>query len=111
MKKSTIKPKDERISAENDRLLKIFSDLDDAHLKLALNLIQNCAFMVATLQDLQETINNSEEGKEQLTSINTYNKVMTNYTSAIKVLSGTLGKNAAQAKSESGLADFMMRKK
>ena len=111
MQKLKKKSKDERISDENKRLLDIFTDLDDAHLKLALNLIQNCAYMVATLQDLQETIDKSDDGKEQLTSINTYNKVMTNYTSAIKVLSGMLGKNAAQAKSESGLADFMMRKK
>ena len=111
MQKFKKKSKDERISDENKRLLDIFVDLDDAHLKLALNLIQNCAYMVATLQDLQETIDKSEDGKEQLTSINTYNKVMTNYTSAIKVLSGMLGKNTASAKSDSGLADFMMRKK
>ena len=47
----------ERIKAEEDRLLSIFSNLDENELAVASGLIKQAAFMQITLEDLQKQIN------------------------------------------------------
>ena len=54
------KTKEQRIKSEISKLKKIFGNLDKERMTLAMKLIENAAFMMVTLEDLQKTIN--EEG-------------------------------------------------
>lgn len=125
MKKSIKKRelnKDEEILIETNRLREVFSGLDDSHMKLVENLIQNCAFMAVKLRELQKCINESpfveewtngenQGGQRTNTFVVIYNTTIKNYNTCIKTLDGMLGKNSNSTKNESGLTDFMLRKK
>ena len=54
---ATEKTKDQRIKTEYRKILKLFKGLPENKLKLVLPLIENAAFMVVTLRELQEKIN------------------------------------------------------
>ena len=57
-KKQKVENQKERITKEEQRLLQLFQNATDTEKKLALPSIQNLAFMVIQLQDLQEEITN-----------------------------------------------------
>lgn len=52
-----MKSKAAAISAEKKRLEKIFEEIPENKKKLVAKLIDNAAFMAATLEELQETVN------------------------------------------------------
>lgn len=86
------KKKETKISEEFTRLLEIYKELPENKMKLIRPLIQNAAFMKATLEDLQESINKngcSEEykngenqyGKKAAADLQAYNSLIKNYNS------------------------------
>lgn len=83
-----------RITTEKDRLLRIFSDLDENELQVAKGLISQAAFMLVTLEDLQKTISKNgavdeyKNGKDQYgiklsAELQAYNQTMRTYNSVI----------------------------
>ena len=54
------KTKENRIKREKNKIKKILAEVSESKIKLNEKLIENVAFMAATLEDLQKTIN--EEG-------------------------------------------------
>lgn len=89
--------KEERISAELNKLNELYQDLPENKLKLMSALIQNCAFMKVTLEDLQKIINlegavdeyqngANQFGKKQSANIQAYNSLIKNYTNSIDKL-------------------------
>ena len=83
-----------RIKTEQDRLIQIFSDLDDNELQVARGLISQAAFMLITLEDLQEAIENNgsvgeyqngehQHGKKQSAELQAYNQTLRSYNAVI----------------------------
>lgn len=86
--------RDERIRAEQERLLSIFSDLDENELRVAEGLINQACFMLVTLEDLQESINQNgsvgeykngkdQYGTKQSAELQAYNQTLRSYNSVI----------------------------
>ena len=84
----------ERIKAEEDRLLSIFSNLDGNELEVARGLISQAAFMQITLEDLQKEINENgcvgeykngadQYGKKQSSELQAYNQTLRSYNAVI----------------------------
>lgn len=84
----------ERIKAEEDRLLSIFSNLDENELAVASGLIKQAAFMQITLEDLQKQINENgcvgeykngkdQFGKKQSSELQAYNQTLRSYNAVI----------------------------
>lgn len=95
--------KEERIQAECDRLADIYATLPEPERKMAEHLIQNSAFMVVTLQDLQEIINengtvdtyqngNNQSGTKSSAELNAYNTTLKSYLNTQKQLVAMLPK-------------------
>jgi hypothetical protein len=88
--------KEELIKKELTKLNKIYKNIEKDRKTIVDNLIQNCAFMTATLQELQENINNNgveevfingrQEMMRESPSAKIYNQMIKNYQSAIKQL-------------------------
>lgn len=87
----------ERIKAEEDRLLSIFSNLDENELAVASGLIKQAAFMQITLEDLQTVLRekgsvdnyrNGEHqyGVKQSAELQAYNQTMRTYNSVMSKL-------------------------
>ena len=100
---SAILSKDQRINDEFDRLSKIFSNIDIDKRGVALNLIQNAAFMAVSLRDLQDIIrvngwistydNGGGQGGERVSpAAQQYAKMVATYNSTIKTLLDLLPK-------------------
>lgn len=90
-----------RISAEFDRISIYFKDLPENKKSIVLPLIQNAAFMRVTLDDLQDIIaeqgpveayQNGEfqHGMKQSAALQSYNSLVKNYAAVIKNLFGLL---------------------
>ena len=101
----------DRIKKEVDKLNKIFKDLDPLKKKVAEHLIQNAAFLVITLQDLQHEVNTNGvtehfvNGKQDFiregTALKAYNTTIKNYNTVVKQLLDLLSKDSArEAKDE-----------
>src|SRR5690625_2693933 len=94
--------KEKRIEKEKERLDDIFSTLDDDKQNVAVGLIEEVAFMRATLEDLREAINRDckkEEMREGNYSIKrtnpdlqAYNTMIQRYTGSYKELLSLLPK-------------------
>lgn len=108
VEKSAVLSKDERINAEFDRLSKIFQNIDIDKRGVALNLIQNAAFMAVSLRDLQELVrtngwistydNGGGQGGERVSPAATqYAKMVATYNSTIKTLLDLLPKSDRDA--------------
>ena len=88
--------KEKMISKEVAELKKIFKDIDGDKKPFADRLIQQCSFMLTTLAELQETLNNDGSielfvnGKQEMLrehpAAKTYNTMIKNYNSIIKQL-------------------------
>jgi predicted TIM-barrel enzyme len=111
---SAILSKDQSINDEFDRLSKIFSNIDIDKRGVALNLIQNAAFMAVSLRDLQDIIrvngwistydNGGGQGGERVSpAAQQYAKMVATYNSTIKTLLDLLPKgdrDAARAQAD-----------
>lgn len=82
--------KETRIKKELKRLTAIYSSLPDNKYNLILPILENAAFMKATLEDLQTSINeagcvdeyqngSNQFGKKQSADIQAYNGLIKNY--------------------------------
>ena len=84
----------ERIKAEKDRLMAIYSELDENELKVAEGLITQASFMLITLEDLQNEINQNgvvgeykngkdQYGTKQSAELQAYNQTLRSYNAVI----------------------------
>ena len=98
--------KEQRVQEEYNRLMDLFSKAPAGQLRLALPLIQNAAFMKATLEDLQAAINAegvteeyqngaNQRGMKQSATLQGYNSLIKNYATVQKQLSQLLGETTA----------------
>lgn len=112
--------KDKLISQELKRLKKIFKNIPEGQRKLVDGLIQNAAFMAATLAELQERINDSGaiirqvngngfETTQENPAQKSYNTMIGKYTAVIDKLSALLPDTKADGVSKAGesLAAFV----
>src|SRR5699024_8372110 len=94
--------KEKRIEKEKERLDDIFSTLDDDKQNVAIGLIEEVAFMRATLEDLRVAINR-DGTKEEMPQVNysikrtnpdlqSYNTMIQRYTASYKELFSLLPK-------------------
>ena len=90
-----------RISAEFQRISIYFEDLAENQKRIVMPLIQNAAFMRVTLDDLQKIIaeqgpveayqnGRNQHGVKQSAALQSYNALVKNYASIIKSLNGYL---------------------
>lgn len=95
--------KEKRIKKEITKLKKIYKDCDENHTKFATSLIENAAFMIVTLEDLREEINengctseyqNGENqwGKKKSPEVETYNTMQKNHAALMKQLTDMIPK-------------------
>lgn len=98
---------DEKILAEEKRLMKIFNHLDKDRLTINQKLINNAAFMGVTLQNLQTRINkdgavidfvngNGFETINEHPAQKSYNTMINRYTVVIKQLTDLLNKDTVK---------------
>lgn len=112
--------KDERISAETERLLKIYKDIEPDKLGVCRQLIQNAAYIAASLQDLQKDIDKNgmiegydnggnQTGRHISPAAQQYTKLVATYNQIIRQLVGLLpagGREAARIQSDP-MADYL----
>lgn len=112
--------KEERITKEARKLKRIFKELPQSKTDIAEKLISNAAFMAATLEDLQEAIDqagfastyrNSETqwGVKKSPEVELYNAMIRNYATVIKQLLDLLPKEEAKQE-ENEFINFLQRK-
>ena len=93
--------KEKRIENELKRISLYFEEIDGNQLAAVTPLLQNAAFMMVTLQDLQEQINAegvtetytngaNQRGVKSSAALQSYNSLIKNYASVIKALAGLL---------------------
>ena len=110
--------KDERVKKEMRRLKRIYKDMDPDVKKATQSLIENAAFMVVTLEDLQETINRegviseyqngaNQWGTKKSPEVEIYNTMIKNHMSIIKQLTDLLPKDTEVVEEDDGFADFI----
>lgn len=110
--------KDARIKQEKLRLAGIFKQLSEDCKKTAEKLIDNAAFMSATLDDLQEYINENgctetyqngqnQFGKKKSSEVEVYNTMIKNYKAVIDTLIGLMPKQADGGEDYDGFEDFI----
>lgn len=86
--------KDERIIREQERLMSIYSGLDENELQVAEGLINQACFMLITLEDLQKAITESgvvdtyqngehQSGTKQSAELQAYNQTLRSYNAVI----------------------------
>ena len=112
--------KEARIKREQTRLTRHFAGIEARHKAIAVPLSQNAAFMKATLEDLQEIINeeglideyqngSNQNGMKQSAALQGYNAMMKNYTAVTKALGNILlqASPAKEATLSSVMANLM----
>lgn len=119
MKGKTTKPgqttKATRIMAEKLKLDSIITNLPEDVKRTAEKLVDNAAFMAATLEDLQAYINEhgcteeyqngeNQSGKKKSSEVDVYNTMIKNYKAIIDTLLGMLPKG--KAVDDDGFDDF-----
>ena len=93
--------KEKRIHQELERISNFFEPLAENQRAIIKPLLQNAAFMLVTLEDLQEKINSegvievyqngaNQHGLKQSAALQSYNSLIRNYASVIKTLGGML---------------------
>lgn len=101
--------KEKRISAEYKRMKELFSAMPENELKFCDPLLQNAAFMCATLQDLQDAINQNgvtdqyqnganQCGTKASADLQAYNSLAKVYNALMDKLSGKLPKMVKQSR-------------
>ena len=97
--------KDAKIKKEINKLKRLFKNMEKSTMDTVSSLIRNAAFMLITLEDLQETINldgvmskyqNGEHqwGTKKSPEVEIYNTMIKNHMAIIKQLSDLLPKGA-----------------
>lgn len=110
--------KDERVKKEMRRLKRIYKDMDPDVKKATQSLIENAAFMVVTLEDLQETINRegviseyqngaNQWGTKKSPEVEIYNTMIKNHMAIIRQLTDLLPKDTEAVEEDDGFADFI----
>jgi hypothetical protein len=108
--------KEATIKREKSKLRGIFKDLPPDARKTVEKLIDNAAFMAATLEELQAYINihgcteeyqngENQYGKKKSSEVDVYNTMIKNYKAVIDTLLGRLPK-AAPGGDDDGFDDF-----
>jgi hypothetical protein len=103
--------KNTRISEQIEKLTEIYKDIDANKQEIARDVIRNAAFMIITLQDLQQDINEqgvvieyqngaNQWGQKQSPQVEVYNKLMANYLKVIKQLVELIPENKIQESDE-----------
>ena len=98
--------KHKRINNETTKLNNLFKDIDDKKKKTTVSLIENAAFMIITLEDLQEEINingatekyqNGENqfGIKKSAAVEVYNTMIKNHMQILKQLTELLPKDTS----------------
>nr|DAX39791.1 MAG TPA: hypothetical protein [Caudoviricetes sp.] len=93
--------KETLISEEFNRLTVIFRDIPNEKRELCTNLMQNAAFMVISLRELQDDLRvngwieeyqngENQSGRKPSSASQVYNKLISNYNNIIKQLVGLL---------------------
>lgn len=101
--------KNERISREYNRMKKLFSALPENELNFCDPLLQNAAFMKATLEDLQQAINENgtsdvyqnganQSGTKASADLQAYNSLAKVYNALMDKLSAKLPKEVKQSR-------------
>lgn len=112
--------KDKQIHKEINKLKKIYKDVDNDKKKAVESLIANAAWMAVSLDELRQQIdaNGYEEvytnganqcGKKDSVAVKTYNTMIKNYNSTIKLLLDQLPQQE-QAQTGDKLAQFLIKK-
>ncbi len=108
--------KDNRIKREFSRLKRLFQNLPENELKFVEPLLQNCAFMRAVLEDLQELITENgliddyqngenQNGRKMSAELQAYNTTVKNYNQAMDKLIERLPKE----EKKSAMVEMMRR--
>lgn len=93
--------KEARIKQEKEKLKRQFNKIDKKKKNLMQRLIENAAFMAATLEDLQEEINEkgciseykngeNQYGTKKAPEVEVYNAMVKNYAAVIRQLTDLL---------------------
>lgn len=110
--------KDERVKKEMRRLKRIYKDMDPDVKKATQSLIENAAFMVVTLEDLQETINRegviseyqngaNQWGTKKSPEVEIYNTMIKNHMAIIRQLTDLLPKDTEVVEEDDGFNEFI----
>lgn len=113
-----IKDKQKRVKAKLKKLNNIFKELPDDRKTAVKDLIQNCAFIVVELEDLQVMIQQygavekyqngqNQWGMKPSSAVQVYNNLLKSYNTSIKLLLGELPETEKK-ESKNELADFLM---
>ncbi len=109
--------KDEILSKEKKKLEGIYSKLEDKTKKSVSSLIDNAAFMAASLYDLRKIINEkgyveeyqngqNQKGIKKCSEVEIYNTMIKNYMTCIKQLTDLLPKQK-EKEPDDGFEDFV----
>lgn len=114
------KTKDEIMKAEKRKLVGIYTRLDKKTKKAVDSLIEQAAFMAASLYELAEIINEkgyteeyqngaNQKGVKKCSEVEIYNVMIKNYMSVVKQLTDLLPKDSAKVTVEmsDGFEDFI----
>lgn len=112
------KDKEAKIKKEMAKLKRLFKDMEKDTMNTVSSLIRNAAFMVVTLDDLQETINlegvmskyqNGENqwGTKKSPEVEIYNTMIKNHMAIIKQLSDLLPKQVGTPGVGDDLEEFV----
>lgn len=112
------KNKDEIVKIEKRKLAGIYSKFDAKTKKSVDSLIDEAAFMAASLYELREKINKkgyteeyqngaNQKGIKKCSEIEVYNTMVKNYMAAIKQLTDLLPKQSEVGKDNDGFEDFV----
>lgn len=107
-----------RVDKEKRKLRRQFSKIDAKTKKVVESLIENAAFMIVTLEDLQEEINrngavsfyqNGENqwGTKKSPEVEIYNTMIKNHMTIMKQLTDLLPKMTHNPKDEDGFDSFV----
>ena len=100
-----LETKEERIQKELDRISQVFESVPDNERTVIDPLLQNCAFMKVTLEDLQEEINRdgvsesyqngaNQSGQKENSRLKSYNRLIKNFESVTKTVMKYLPEDA-----------------
>lgn len=110
--------KDEIISAEKRKLAGIYTRLDAKTKKSTDSLINEAAFMAASLYELRKIINEkgyteeyqngaNQKGVKKCSEVEVYNTMIKNYMGTIKQLTDLLPKEQKVKEDQDGFEDFV----
>ncbi|RKO62387.1 hypothetical protein [Caldibacillus debilis] len=112
--------KDEKIKKEIRRLKKIYADLDGKKREVAEGLINEAAFMKATLEELKELIDQNgpidemPQGEYSILrehpAVKTYNTMIQRYSTVMKQLADLLPKEDKKVEEDDGFEAFVMER-